>query len=63
MGLGKTMTALSLILANPYRQKIVAMDKKDAVSQLNNNLDKTWYHLINRNRLVVCKGRGDRGEG
>lgn len=54
MGLGKTMTALALILANQYKPKVPDIDRDEAISQLNSNLDKTWYHLINRNRLVVC---------
>ena len=59
MGLGKTMTALALILANPYVKKAPKMDRKAAISQLNGNFDKTWYHLINRNRVVVCQKQKD----
>lgn len=51
MGLGKTMTALSLILSNPWKRKVSETPREEAIAQLNSNIDKTWYHLINRSIL------------
>lgn len=53
MGLGKTLTALALIVANPYKRTLPDMSREEAVAQLNNSLEKTFYNLINKNRAVV----------